>query len=214
MKAVNLLPSDQRSGRRFGGPKPLVAAGAIALVVAMGLWGYSAKQSAAAAEKDLASTQATSQELEARLGAFRAAEERLARQRLREGAVVALASGRVNWERIVRDMATVLPPQVWLTSLSAEAPAAEVAGATPAPGVEVLPKGVHLEGYAYRQDQVAQLMARVTTVSGLGDPRLASSEQEELGKRTVVKFVVDIPIDKRAQDRPTLVPAAGEVATP
>lgn len=214
MKAVNLLPSDQRTNRRFGGPKPLAAAGVIALVASMGLWGYSAKQAASAAENDLAATQVTAQELEGRLGAFRAAEERLARQRLREGAVVALASGRVNWERIVRDMATVLPPQVWLTALTAEAPAAEAAGAVPAAGVEVIPKGVHLEGFAYRQDQVAQLMARVTTVSGLGDPRLASSEQERVGNRTVVKFVLDIPIDKRAQDRPTLVPTARGGATP
>ncbi|MGI9540055.1 MAG: PilN domain-containing protein [Miltoncostaeaceae bacterium] len=214
MKAVNLLPPDQRTDRRFGGPKPLFAAGAIALVVSLGLWGYSAKQSASAAESDLAATQATAQQLETRLGAFRAAEQRLARQRLREGAVVALASGRVNWERIVRDMATVLPPQVWLTGLTAEAPAAEAAGAEPPVGVEVIPKGVHVEGYAYRQDQVAQLMARITTVSGLGDPRLASSEQEQLGNRTVVKFVLDIPIDKRAQDRPTLVPAAQGGVTP
>ncbi len=207
MKAVNLLPPEDRRKAGFGGRTPAVIAAVLALVALMGLWAYTAKHGAASARQDLVAAEATASELEAKLGAYREAEARFTQQRLRRGAVVAIAAGRVNWERIIRDLAIVLPSQVWLTDLTAEAPEPGTAAAPPT-GVETVPRGVHIEGYAYRQPQVARLMARARTVVGLGEPRLAVSEDALIGGREVVKFAIDIPIDRRAQDRPTLVPAA------
>jgi hypothetical protein len=60
-------------------------------------------------------------------------------------------------------------------------------------------------------------MARASTVPGLGEPRLATSEVQDRDTRTVIHFVIDIPIDQRAQDRPTLTPvptSAPDGATP
>lgn len=217
MSSVNLLPEEQRRRRGFGDPKrPLIALAAVACVAAVGFWGYSARHGAAEAEASLKRERLEQTRLRADLGHYQETEARLARQRLRRGVVVGLAAGRVNWERIVRDLATVMPRQVWLTSLKAESPAPDAGGAAASP--EAVPTGVHLEGYAFTQKQVALLMARSAAVGGLGDPRLTSSEAERRGGRRVVRFVLDIPIDQRAQDRPTLVPtaapAAGEGSTP
>jgi hypothetical protein len=46
-------------------------------------------------------------------------------------------------------------------------------------------------------------------VPGLGEPRLATSEVQDRAERTVIHFVIDIPIDQRAQDRSTLTPVSG-----
>lgn len=214
MRAVNLLP---RTGRRQPGFKgvraPLAVAGAVVAIGAMGYWGWSAHQDVDAAKADVASATAEREELQAQLGAFRQADARESVQRLRRGAIVGLASGRVNWERLVRDLSAAMPRQVWLTNLKGETePAgAATAAAAAAPGSPdaTVPKGVHLDGFTFTQRQVALLMARAATVPGLGEPRLASSETQEIGGRTVVHFVIDIPIDQRAQDRPTLTPVSG-----
>ena len=56
-------------------------------------------------------------------------------------------------------------------------------------------------------------MARASTIPGLGEPRLASSEvQRGDDERDVIHFVIDIPIDQRAQDRSTLTPVSGAPA--
>ena len=53
-------------------------------------------------------------------------------------------------------------------------------------------------------------MARAATIPGLGEPRLASSEvQARATSSDVIHFIIDIPIDQRAQDRSTLTPVNG-----
>jgi hypothetical protein len=73
-----------------------------------------------------------------------------------------------------------------------------------------IPQGLHLDGFAYTQTQVALLMARAKTVPGLGEPHLTTSAVQNRGDRTVIQFVIDMPIDQRAQDRPTLTPVTGQ----
>ncbi|MEW6583864.1 MAG: PilN domain-containing protein, partial [Actinomycetota bacterium] len=118
------------------------------------------------------------------------------------------------------------PRQTWLESLTAQSPGAATAGTAPvtAPaagstgtsgGTGAAPapapvatadssNGMHLTGFALDHRQVALLLARLGTVSGLGEPKLTSSTAEARGGRRVVKFVVDVPVDQRAQDRPIL----------
>ena len=131
--------------------------------------------------------------------------------------MVGLVTGRVNWERIIRDLSAVMPHDVWLTNLKGETEvaAAPTAATANAPNLNntTVPRGIHLDGYAYNQDQVALLMARASTVPGLGEPRLASSEVQAGDVKDVIHFVIDIPIDQRAQDRSTLTPVSGAAAT-
>lgn len=214
MRAVNLLPQTQRRTPGFKGLRaPLAIAGAIVALGAMGYWGYSLHSEVGKVEEQVASASAERDDLRGQLGAFQQAQARVAAQAVRRGAVVGLVGGRVNWERLVRDLSAVMPRQVWLTNLKGETEAATAiaaAAGTPNTNNAVVPRGIHLDGFAYTQDQVALLMARIPTVSGLGEPRLATSETQDRGDRTIIHFVLDIPIDQRAQDRPTLTPVSGQ----
>jgi Tfp pilus assembly protein PilN len=214
MKAVNLLPPAQRRTPGFAGAKaPLAIAGAVLVLGGVGYWGWSVNGQVDDAKADVAAATAERDALRDQLGAFQQAQARDAAQSVRRGAVVGLVAGRVNWERLVRDLSAVMPRNVWLTNLRGEtdpAPTTPSAatGAAPAVNDSTAPKGIHLDGFAYTQSQVALLMARAATVPGLGEPRLASSETQDRGERSVIHFVIDIPIDQRAQDRPTLTPVS------
>ena len=215
MKAVNLLPQTQRRAPGFAGAKaPLAVAGALAVLGGMGYWGYSLHGQVDDVKSDVAAATIERDDLRTQLGAFQAAQARDAAQAVRRGAVVGLVAGRVNWERIVRDLSAVMPRQVWLTNLKGETEPASATGvptaAAPNLNNSTAPRGVHLDGFAFTQNQVALLMARASTVPGLGEPRLATSEVQDRAGRTVIHFVIDIPIDQRAQDRSTLTPVNGQ----
>jgi hypothetical protein len=213
MKAVNLLPSGDRRGRGFGGGAkvPVAVLCAAVVVGGLGYWTWSVRQDVAELDDQIAIAEAANAELEQRLGAYQAARQRYVAQDVKRGSVVSLTSGRVNWERLIRNVSATLPTTAWLTNVKAETPEGGPAGAPAAtagtPQTETgPPRGLHLEGYAYTQPQVAQVMSRLSVVPGLGDPHLTSSERELIAGRRVFRFVIDTPITKRAQDRPTLDP--------
>ena len=226
MRAVNLLPPDQRSRSFRVRPTPRGAVGVavIAAVAAVGYWGFSIHQAQGDAQSDLDSAKAETAELQAQVGAYSAAQSRRAAHEQRRGLGVGLTAARVNWERIVRDTATVMPRQTWLTSLKADSPglstgpqasgssgSSSTPAAAPSPGGSS--SGLHLTGFAYTHKQVALLMARLGTVSGLGEPKLTSSTVQPRGGRKVVQFQIDVPVDQRAQDRPTLIASAASSAS-
>lgn len=213
MRAVNLLPQTQRRTPGIkGARKPLAVAGALVVLGSMGYWGYSVHSDVGHVKDQVAAASIERDGLRTQLGAFQQAQTRVAAQAVRRGAIVGLAEGRVNWERLVRDLSAVMPRQVWLTNLKGETDPVTTTpvAATPNVANAVIPRGVHLDGFAYTQSQVALLMSRAATVPGLGEARLATSETQEQGGRTVIHFVIDIPIDQRAQDRPTLTPVSGQ----
>ena len=218
MRAVNLLPQTQRRKPGFAGAKtPLAVVGAVVVLGGMGYWGYSLHGQVDSAKSDVATASVQRDELRSQLGAFQAAEARDAAQNVRTGAVVGLVAGRVNWERIVRDLSAVMPRQIWLTNLKGETDvtATPTAATAAAPNLNnsTAPRGLHLDGFAFTQNQVALLMARASTVPGLGEPRLATSEVQARADRDVIHFVIDIPIDQRAQDRSALTQVNGQATS-
>ena len=215
MKAVNLLPEGQRRRPVAQTLRAPLAALAIAGALGgLGFWGWSLNAETADVRDQVAVTSADRDAINQQVAAYRLADGRFATSRLRRGAVIALASGRVNWERLIRDVSTVVPSDVWLVNLKAELEPGGAGGATLATDPNAVPKGLHLDGYAPNHGQVAVTMARISAIKGLGEPRLASSLMEELEGQDVVHFVIDVPVDQRAQDRPTLTPtsAAADVS--
>lgn len=218
MRAVNLLPPTKRRRPGFSGSRraPVAVAGAVVVIGAMGYWGWSVQSELGSVRDEVAAASAERDGLRGQIGAFQAAQARVSAQAVRRGAVVGLVSGRVNWERIVRDVSAVMPRETWLSNLrgetdaaSALVPTAATAG-QPAVAQSAVPRGLHLDGFAYTQPEVANLMARLAAIPGLGEPRLATSERQLRGGRSVIHFVIDAPIDQRAQDRPTLTPMTGQ----
>lgn len=233
MKPVNLLPAGQRTRTLRVKPtrKGLVGVGLVAAVAGMGYWGFSIHQQVGDLDSEIAAVQSEKSQLEAQVGAYAAVQQHRAAQEQKKGLVVGLTNARINWERIIRDTATVMPRQAWLATLKADSPGLSTtpvpvpaaqpsttpsgAGTTaPAPSTGNGPQsGLHLTGYAYNHRQVAIMMVRLGAVSGLGEPKLTNSTAEPRNGRTIVQFQIDVPIDQRAQDRPTLSATGSSVPT-
>jgi Tfp pilus assembly protein PilN len=241
MKAVNLLPADQRTRSLRVKPtrKGLVGVGLVAAVAGVGYWGFTIHQQVGDLDAQISAARTEQTELQAQVGAFSAIQQHRAVQERKKGLVVGLTNARVNWERIIRDTATVMPRQAWLTALKAESPGLSAApvpvpttqpaaaqpgaqnGTTtqpapapvPAATTGQTPSGLHLTGNAYNHRQVAIMMVRLGAVAGLGEPKLTSSTVEPRGGRNIVQFQIDVPIDQRSQDRPTLSATGSAVPT-
>ena len=91
--------------------------------------------------------------------------------------------GRIAWDRLLREFSLVLPDDVWLTSLSAQAPNA--AGGTSGGG------GFTIDGRTYSHDGVARLLARLSIIPHLTGVQLQHSSLTtgESGRK-VVEFSI------------------------
>jgi len=96
--------------------------------------------------------------------------------RTRGASVRALAGSRFDWERLVRELALVLPSGAWLTELDA-ATTPKTDGASPAQASARAPSGpsANLTGCAKRQPDVAELMVRLGKVHRVTDVSLLES---------------------------------------
>lgn len=217
MRSVNLLPERGRTGLSAkGARRPLAALGAALVIGGMGFYAWSLHGEVGAVTDQVTRASAERDALRVQVSVLQRAQAGDGALDLERGAVVALAQGRVNYERLVRDLVTVMPRSIWLANLKAEvAASAAVPAAASAAGVSTgAPVGLHLDGFAPDHRQVALLMTRVRTVKGLGEPYLTSSEAQDQQGTQAVHFVIDAPIDQRAQDRPTITPVATSGVTP
>ena len=188
MKAVNLLPERHRPRRPTGaqqGSSYIVLGGLAALLLAVVFYVLTLN-SINGQRSDIAATKAEAAKAEAeakRLGAYgdfsKVKEARVA-------AVKELAGGRFDWERLVLELAHVLPEDVWLLSADgaasglADAAAPGAAGA--APGAQAAGSGepeVKLVGCARSQSQVAVALVRLRELQGANDVKLNESGKGE-----------------------------------
>jgi Tfp pilus assembly protein PilN len=193
MRAVNLLPRDEGRPERPSGLAVALGAVAVAAVTgAVGLAAMAASAKVADREAELAAARATLAAIP-RERALTAAEARLVDLRSRRlGALAGALDGRLAWDGVIRQIAAVLPQDVWLSALRGETPdapapapapatttaaggaAAGTTASAPAPASE---EGLTLEGFAYTHAAVARLLARLTVVRALDDVRLIRSER-------------------------------------
>jgi Tfp pilus assembly protein PilN len=98
-----------------------------------------------------------------------------------------LAQQRFDYERLVRELAQVLPPDVWLVNASASSVADSstlpTAGTTPPPGTPVPAGGptLKLQGCARDQSEVAVTLVRLKELQGATDVTLDHSTRGEDG---------------------------------
>jgi len=121
MRPVNLIPPDERRGDRSElrtGPFTYVLVGGLAVL----LLGVIA---VAFTSKQVSDREAEKQELEAQKAEETAKAESLrsfadfrAVQETRTGTVASLAQSRFDWERVIKELSLVLPPDVWLVNLT------------------------------------------------------------------------------------------------
>lgn len=187
MRAVNLLPRDDR---RQKGPSqrenPVLiggVAGTVLVTAIIAAWFLTASAGVAdnqkrrdAAQAELAATPVPPP---TQPGSSALEQEKAAR-------VTALSTAlgsRLAWDRLLREFSLVLPDDVWLTQLSAQAPGGSAAA------------GFSISGKTYSHDGVARLLARLAIVPHLSAVQLqhSSTEQSETGRK-VVEFQINATV--------------------
>jgi Tfp pilus assembly protein PilN len=205
MRPVNLLPDEYRprqaTGETKGGAYILLGVLGTLLVMALGFALVTNQVNSRKTEIAKAKTEADQAEAKTRSeGSF--ADFRQVKEQ-REQSVKLLASGRFDWERVLREVALVMPKGMWLIDMTASASgdtsaagtggAPTPSGGTPpgsagsqpsagAPGSQQSGTGspsVKLTGCAEAQDDVATLMVRMRKLYRATDVKLGESTEEE-----------------------------------
>lgn len=212
MRAVNLLPRDEPRRHR----KRMTLATQVAVVLPFLIASLLAAGYLLASSK-VKDNRATLNALQAELEAIPHVENKhpanalLAVQRDQRVAALGLAlQARISWDRILREISSVLPEDVWLTSLDAKSPETPVApppppptttttetttdttatATTPAPPPAPPDAPLTLDGYTYSQEGVARLMSRLALIPELNVVKLVSSTESEISNQTVVQFSI------------------------
>jgi Tfp pilus assembly protein PilN len=199
MRAVNLLPAKER-GRSFQPTRTQIAVvGAVAIAGGLGYWGYSAHADASDAQAALAAAQTDRDQVEAELQRRLADGAGAASLASGDAYVEGLAAGRVDSERILRRVAAVTPPSVWYGNLILDASGTGDTATPAAPGAAATTAAtLNLDGFTFSHTQVARLMARISGISGLGQPHLLGSKVELKAGRNVIHFTISTPLDTSA----------------
>lgn len=174
MRSINLLPTDDVSDGRRLPPAPVLVAciGAVVMTALLAVMFLSASGKVAKQQRALQDVQATFNALPAP-AAPSAASTQL--PQLHATRVTALASAlgtRVDWDRLLRQVSQVVPSDVWLVSLDAQAPVAVDPAAVPGTTTQTFT----ITGCTYSQESVARLLARLSLVPDLTGMTLGRSE--------------------------------------
>jgi Tfp pilus assembly protein PilN len=193
MKAVNLLPEKHRprqstGGQGRGGYVVLGVLGAVLVGVLVYVMTLNSINDSKSQIKEATAEAAKLNEEANSLGPY-GDFANIKAERVKS--VMSLAQGRFDYERLVRELADVLPPDVWLVNAAASTtgdpsstgtttptpPAgASGAAATPAP---VSGPTLKLEGCARDQSQVAVTLVRLRELQGATDVSLDHSTRGE-----------------------------------
>jgi len=176
VRPVNLLPARYRPRKGGSGDSKnsYIALGVLGLIV-LAVFGYvvtankvsSANSEIAQTRERIAAAQSESVTYQ-QFGDFAAVKE------ARLAAVKSLATARIDWERLFRELAHVLPEGMWLTEFQSQAAEADGGG-------ELQPT-LTLKGCAKDHAQIADAMVRLRELHVAEDVELTSTvagEKEE-----------------------------------
>jgi Tfp pilus assembly protein PilN len=179
VRAVNLIPPEERRGEKAPmrtGSLGYVVVGVLgaALFAVTAIVLTSNKISDSEAEKSSLESQVAMAQAEAdRLGSF---ADFASMQQAREQTVASLAQSRFDWERVLRELAIVIPHDVWLTNLDAtisseaasSSSSSSASGSSASGGSEsVQGPSLHIQGCAAGHEAVARFLAALHDVDGV-----------------------------------------------
>jgi Tfp pilus assembly protein PilN len=180
MRPVNLIPEDDRrseggSGRSGKLPYVLVAGLILALAVTVMYVTTSGKIDDRTAE--VATLEAQEAAAAARAEALQPYTEFATLAQTREATIAQLANSRFDWERVLNELALVLPSDVWLVRLTGTvSPEVQIDGSSGvATRSEVPGPALELTGCATSQDAVAGFVSALRDIDGVTRVGLQSS---------------------------------------
>src|SRR5688572_17913744 len=176
MRPVNLIPPEDRRGDRAplrSGPLSYVVVGA--LVAVLGIVTLMVM-----ASNDIAEREAEVEQLEADLETTTAEAERLASftrfatvRTQREATIASLAQSRFDWERVMRELALIIPEDVTLTDLNGSV-VMNAEGSTA--GTEIGAPNLAVAGCASSHSAVAEFVAALEDIDGVTRVGVGRSE--------------------------------------
>ena len=174
MRPVNLLPPRYRPARASG-DRPGIAYAAVAtlaVLLVMVLLYVVTNNNIRDAQSKTAEAQAETQVAQARIGQLQAYGDFATLKATREQAVAGVANARFDYERLMREMALVLPHSTYLTAFSAAPGGASAAGGG---GTTVTGPSVAVTGCAPSHPGVATAIVRLRKLHSVQSVDLASS---------------------------------------
>ncbi len=172
MRPVNLIPKDERPGSHRpmrSGPLAYVIVGGLAAlligVVVLVITGNQISER----EAEVVSVQQETRQAEAKAQRLAAYTEFHSVREQRVATVTSLADSRFDWERVMRELALVLPGNVWLTNLGGTVtPNVSVNGAPSVALRQTIPgPALELVGCAHDQDAVAGFVQALKQIDGV-----------------------------------------------
>src|SRR5687768_12690552 len=144
MKAVNLIPNEQRRAQSSGAQSgsAYMVIGVLVTLLAMVAGYVVTSNKATEGKNDAAAAKAEADRLEAEVAQRGAFTNFTQIKETRLASVSGVAATRFDWERFMRELSRVMPSGSWLQSTDASV-TGEVAGAeseTPAAGTVVVPQ--------------------------------------------------------------------------
>jgi Tfp pilus assembly protein PilN len=181
MKAVNLIPDEQRRGAggtagRSGGVAYACIGVLAGIVVMVALYAMTSSTiTTRQSDLDTLNQQiAASQTQSTELSAFSA---KAAEAASRKQTITELVSTRFAWGHALREIPRVLPKDVWLQSMSGTVAANTDAAAA----VTTTPSGpsIDIQGCTTSQNEVAKLMSSLKLIDGVQDVTLVKSAKPD-----------------------------------
>jgi Tfp pilus assembly protein PilN len=193
MRAVNLLPPDTRGASKVsadlgagpeakGGAGAFVVLGVLAAGVAAVAGNVLISNTIKQREADLATVTAQQQVIAHQAAQLKPYADFDAMAQARVQTVKDIANSRFDWERVLRDLARAIPPDVTLKSLTGDTAngAGGAGGSASALRGSINAPAISLEGCASGQTEVARLLARLHNVEGVTRVSLSKSTKAKV----------------------------------
>jgi len=183
MKAVNLIPNDQRRAQGSGAQSgsAYIVIGLLVTLLAMVAGYVLTTNKATQSKNDAAAAKAEADSLEAEVAQRGSFTNFSQIKDMRLTSVSGVAETRFDWERLMRELSRVMPSGSWLQTTDASV-TGEVAGAeaaTPVAGTTVVPEPkANLVGCTPHQSDVARMMVRMRQLHRVSDVELNQSSTE------------------------------------
>jgi Tfp pilus assembly protein PilN len=183
MRPVNLLPPAERRGDQAPartGPLPYLLIGALVAVLAGVTLLVITSNQISDSKAEVAQLKQEDAVAKARVDRLAAYTQFRELREQRVATVATLANSRFDWERVMRELALVLPSNVWLTTLDASAsPKATVEGSEAATGAmraTIAGPALSIRGCATGQEAVAGFVTVLKNIDGVTRVGVESSE--------------------------------------
>jgi type IV pilus assembly protein PilN len=180
MRPVNLIPPESRRGQNAplrSGPLPYIAVGALVAVLvgvtALVLVGNQISDRKA----DISRLEAENEVATARAKKLSAFTQFATMREQRVSTVATLANSRFDWDRVMQELALILPHDVWLDELTASASSESgLGGGSGGLRAEVPGPALEVKGCAVGHEAVARFVTDLEDIDGVTRVGVQSSE--------------------------------------